>query len=109
MILNCKFCFTGTQKLVRNLTSGEIISQLLLAKDNLSDWPNGKDRKISNIVFMGMGEPLYNYENVIESIKLITSEDGIKFQNKKDRRRKRRNAVTTDEHRMRSLPGKKQI
>ena len=55
--LNCKFCFTGTQKLVRNLTSGEIISQLLLAKDNLSDWPNGKNRKISNIVFMGMGEP----------------------------------------------------
>ena len=81
--LNCKFCFTGTQKLVRNLTSGEIISQLLLAKDNLSDWPNGKDRKISNIVFMGMGEPLYNYENVKNAAEIMGDKEGIQLSTKR--------------------------
>ena len=81
--LNCKFCFTGTQKLVRNLTSSEIISQLLLAKDNLSDWPNGKDRKISNIVFMGMGEPLYNYENVKNAAEIMGDKEGIQLSTKR--------------------------
>ena len=82
--LNCKFCFTGTQKLVRNLTSGEIISQLLLAKDNLSDWPNGKNRKISNIVFMGMGEPLYNYENVKNAAEIMGDKEGIQLSTKRN-------------------------
>ena len=81
--LNCKFCFTGTQKLVRNLTSSEIISQLLLAKDNLLDWPNGKDRKISNIVFMGMGEPLYNYENVKNAAEIMGDREGIQLSTKR--------------------------
>ncbi len=81
--LNCKFCFTGTQKLVRNLTSSEIISQLLLAKDNLLDWPNGKDRKISNIVFMGMGEPLYNYENVKNAAEIMGDKEGIQLSTKR--------------------------
>ena len=81
--LNCKFCFTGTQKLVRNLTSSEIISQLLLAKDHLSDWPNGKDRKISNIVFMGMGEPLYNYDNVKNAAEIMGDKEGIQLSTKR--------------------------
>ena len=61
--LNCKFCHTGTQKLVRNLTSQEIVSQMVIAKDTLSEW-NKTKRDITNIVMMGMGEPLYNFENV---------------------------------------------
>ena len=65
--LNCSFCHTGTQRLVRNLTSDEIVSQLLIAKDRLDDWhknnPNNV-RKITNVVMMGMGEPLYNFEAV---------------------------------------------
>ncbi len=81
--LNCKFCFTGTQKLVRNLTAGEIISQLLLAKDNLSDWPNGKNRKVSNVVFMGMGEPLYNYENVKNAAEIMGDKEGIQLSTKR--------------------------
>ena len=81
--LNCKFCFTGTQKLVRNLTSGEIISQLLLAKDHLSDWPNDKSRKISNIVFMGMGEPLYNYKNVKNAAEIMGDKEGIQLSTKR--------------------------
>ncbi|HRX39373.1 MAG TPA: 23S rRNA (adenine(2503)-C(2))-methyltransferase RlmN, partial [Parvularculaceae bacterium] len=59
--LNCTFCHTGTQKLVRNLTTTEIVGQVLAVKDDLEEWPSGgDDRKLSNIVFMGMGEPLYN-------------------------------------------------
>ena len=61
--LNCKFCHTGTQKLVRNLTSQEIVSQMVIAKDTLSEW-NKTKRDITNIVMMGMGEPLYNFDNV---------------------------------------------
>ena len=72
--LNCSFCHTGTQRLVRNLTGGEIIGQVMLARDRIGDWPGSEaedktglpdsERKITNIVLMGMGEPLYNFENV---------------------------------------------
>ena len=81
--LNCKFCFTGTQKMVRNLTTQEILSQLLLARDQLSDWPNSNQRKISNIVFMGMGEPLYNYDNVKRSALIMGDKEGIKLSTKR--------------------------
>ena len=81
--LNCKFCFTGTQRLVRNLTSEEIVSQLLLARDQLGDWPTNKFRKISNIVFMGMGEPLYNYENAKTAVKIIGDREGIQLSTKR--------------------------
>ena len=81
--LNCKFCFTGTQRLVRNLTSEEIISQLLLARDQLGDWPTNKYRKISNIVFMGMGEPLYNYENAKTAVEIIGDKEGIQLSTKR--------------------------
>ena len=76
--LNCSFCHTGTQKLVRNLNSFEIVSQILLVMDHLNDWPSGKtDRKVTNIVMMGMGEPLLNYENVKKSLLIIMSGEGI--------------------------------
>ena len=78
--LNCSFCHTGTQRLVRNLTSAEIVSQLLIAKDRLDDWhknnPNNV-RKITNVVMMGMGEPLYNFEAVKKALLIITDCDGI--------------------------------
>ena len=78
--LNCSFCHTGTQRLVRNLTSDEIVSQLLIAKDRLDDWhknnPNNV-RKITNVVMMGMGEPLYNFEAVKKALLIITDCDGI--------------------------------
>lgn len=77
--LNCTFCHTGTQKLVRNLTAGEIVSQVLTVKDDLEEWPSGDgaDRKLSNIVFMGMGEPLYNLDNVAAAIEVISDGDGV--------------------------------
>ena len=76
--LNCSFCHTGTQALVRNLTAGEIIGQLMLVMDHLKDWPSGKNgRKVTNIVMMGMGEPLLNYDEVSKSIKIMMSDDGI--------------------------------
>jgi 23S rRNA (adenine2503-C2)-methyltransferase len=76
--LNCSFCHTGTQALVRNLTAGEIIGQLMLVMDHFKDWPSGKNgRKVTNIVMMGMGEPLLNYEEVSKSIKIMMSDDGI--------------------------------
>ncbi len=66
--LNCSFCHTGTQKLVRNLTAEEILQQILIARDDLEDWPKPgekrDERRITNIVMMGMGEPLYNFDNV---------------------------------------------
>src|ERR1700689_4885286 len=63
--LNCRFCHTGTQRLVRNLTPGEIVGQVMVARDALGDWPStGENRRITNVVMMGMGEPLYNFENV---------------------------------------------
>ena len=77
--LNCTFCHTGTQKLVRNLTAGEIVAQVLAVKDDLEEWPSGDsgDRRLSNIVFMGMGEPLYNLDNVAAAIDVISDGDGI--------------------------------
>ncbi|HPE33095.1 MAG TPA: 23S rRNA (adenine(2503)-C(2))-methyltransferase RlmN, partial [Parvularculaceae bacterium] len=76
--LNCTFCHTGTQKLVRNLTTTEVVGQVLAVKDDLEEWPSGgDDRKLSNIVFMGMGEPLYNLDNVAAAIDVISDGDGI--------------------------------
>ena len=84
--LTCSFCHTGTQKLVRNLTAGEIIGQVMLARDDLNEWPelgqgtgeNGP-RLVSNIVLMGMGEPLYNFENVRDAMKIAMDPEGIQL------------------------------
>ena len=76
--LACTFCHTGTQKLVRNLTAAEIVAQVIAVKDDLAEWPSSKDeRMLSNIVFMGMGEPLYNLDNVAAAIDVIADGDGI--------------------------------
>ena len=76
--LNCTFCHTGTQKLVRNLTAAEIVAQVQVARDDLGDWPSPKeDRRLSNIVFMGMGEPLYNLDHVANAIDIISDGEGI--------------------------------
>jgi len=76
--LNCTFCHTGTQKLVRNLTAAEIVAQVQVARDDLGEWPSPKeDRKLSNIVFMGMGEPLYNLDNVADAIDIIADNEGV--------------------------------
>ncbi len=76
--LNCTFCHTGTQKLVRNLTAAEIVAQVQVARDDLGEWPSPKeDRHLSNIVFMGMGEPLYNLDNVADAIDIISDNEGI--------------------------------
>ena len=82
--LTCSFCHTGTQKLVRNLTAGEIIGQVMLARDDLGEWPapgtgTGVDgpRLLSNIVLMGMGEPLYNFDNVRDAMKIAMDGEGI--------------------------------
>ena len=83
--LNCTFCHTGTQRLVRNLTPGEIIGQVMLARDDLGEWPapgrNPKDetRLLSNIVLMGMGEPLYNFEAVRDAMKIAMDPEGIQL------------------------------
>jgi 23S rRNA (adenine2503-C2)-methyltransferase len=85
--LNCSFCHTGTQRLVRNLTAGEIVGQVLAARDRLGDWPGGirpadgvvptDKRCITNIVMMGMGEPLYNFEAVRDALLIVADGDGI--------------------------------
>ena len=76
--LTCSFCHTGTQKLVRNLTAGEITGQVMLAMDELGDWPAGKpERRLTNIVLMGMGEPLFNYDNVATAMRIIMSGEGV--------------------------------
>jgi len=76
--LNCSFCHTGTQRLVRNLAAEEIVGQIMLAMDELGDWPAGKEnRRLTNIVLMGMGEPLYNYEQVAKAMKIIMSGEGV--------------------------------
>lgn len=79
--LNCSFCHTGTQRLVRNLTAGEIVGQVMVAKDRLNDWvdretPNG-NRLVTNIVMMGMGEPLYNFEAVRDALLIVMDNEGI--------------------------------
>ena len=76
--LNCTFCHTGTQALVRNLTAAEIVAQVQVARDDLTEWPSPReDRRLSNIVFMGMGEPLYNLDNVAAAIDIISDGEGI--------------------------------
>lgn len=77
--LSCRFCHTGTQRLVRNLTPGEIIAQIMVARDALGEWPTPKDdsRLLTNIVLMGMGEPLYNFDAVKKAMKIVMEGDGI--------------------------------
>jgi len=85
--LNCSFCHTGTQRLVRNLTAGEIVGQLMMARDRLGDWPGAArptdgvipsgDRCITNIVMMGMGEPLYNFDAVRDALLIVADGEGI--------------------------------
>ena len=82
--LTCSFCHTGTQKLVRNLTAGEIVGQVMMARDDLEEWPtpgarNVETRLLSNIVLMGMGEPLYNFENVRDAMKIAMDPEGIQL------------------------------
>jgi 23S rRNA (adenine2503-C2)-methyltransferase len=86
--LTCSFCHTGTQRLVRNLEAEEIVGQILLARDRLGDWPGaaapqdgglipGSERKITNVVLMGMGEPLYNFDNVRDAMAIAADGDGL--------------------------------
>ena len=76
--LNCSFCHTGTQGLVRNLTAAEIVAQVQVARDDLGEWPTSlENRRLSNIVFMGMGEPLYNLDNVAAALDVISDNEGI--------------------------------
>jgi 23S rRNA (adenine2503-C2)-methyltransferase len=85
--LTCSFCHTGTQRLVRNLTAGEIVGQILLARDRLGEWPGAvpadarglpaSERRITNIVLMGMGEPLYNFDNVRQAMEIAADGEGL--------------------------------
>ncbi len=76
--LNCRFCHTGTMRLVRNLTAGEIVGQVMLARDGLGEWPSQPEgRMLTNIVMMGMGEPLYNFDAVRDALKLVMDGDGL--------------------------------
>ncbi|WP_372397997.1 23S rRNA (adenine(2503)-C(2))-methyltransferase RlmN [Azospirillum sp. HJ39] len=76
--LTCRFCHTGTQLLVRNLSAAEIVAQVMLARDMLGEWPAPPDgRMLSNVVMMGMGEPLFNYDNVAKALKIVMDGDGI--------------------------------
>ena len=79
--LNCKFCHTGTQRLVKNLSFTEIINQVMIAKEQLNDWDEQK--KITNIVLMGMGEPFYNYDNVKMAVEILKSKEGLNYGAKK--------------------------
>ena len=80
--LTCSFCHTGTQKLVRNLTAAEIVGQVMLARDDLGEWPTpgapkDETRLVSNVVLMGMGEPLYNFDNVRDAMKVVMDGEGL--------------------------------
>ena len=80
--LTCTFCHTGTQKLVRNLTAAEIVGQVMLARDDLGEWPTpgapkDETRLVSNVVLMGMGEPLYNFDNVRDAMKVVMDNEGL--------------------------------
>jgi 23S rRNA (adenine2503-C2)-methyltransferase len=90
--LNCTFCHTGTQRLVRNLTAGEIVGQIMVARDRLGDWPGGRQpegvatdggRLVTNIVMMGMGEPLYNFEAVRDALLVVADNEGIAISKRK--------------------------
>lgn len=80
--LACKFCHTGTQTLVRNLEFHEIVGQILVAKDLIEDWKS-PIRKLTNIVYMGMGEPFFNYENVAKSVKILNDAEGLGFSSRR--------------------------
>jgi 23S rRNA (adenine2503-C2)-methyltransferase len=76
--LNCTFCHTGTQRLVRNLTAQEIVAQVMIARDDLGEWKSPtEDRQLTNIVFMGMGEPLYNLDEVAKAVDIISDGEGV--------------------------------
>ena len=76
--LSCTFCHTGTQRMVRNLDAGEIVAQFLVARDSYGEWPSPRgQRMLSNIVMMGMGEPLYNYDNVAKALRIVMDPEGI--------------------------------
>lgn len=77
--VGCKFCHTGSQKLTRNLTAGEIVSEFMVARDTYGEWPSptNETRYLSNIVVMGMGEPLHNMENTVKALQILTDGDGI--------------------------------
>jgi 23S rRNA (adenine2503-C2)-methyltransferase len=76
--LNCRFCHTGTMRLVRNLSAGEIVGQVMLARDGLGEWPSQPEgRLLTNIVMMGMGEPLYNFDNVRDALRIVMDGDGL--------------------------------
>jgi 23S rRNA (adenine2503-C2)-methyltransferase len=86
--LTCRFCHTGTQRLVRNLTAAEIVGQVMLARDALGEWPSspggaGEDRILTNIVLMGMGEPLYNFDNVAAAMKIVMDPEGLAISRRK--------------------------
>jgi 23S rRNA (adenine2503-C2)-methyltransferase len=82
--LTCRFCHTGTQRLVRNLDAAEIIGQVMLARDALGEWPSPKeDRQLTNIVLMGMGEPLYNFDNVAAAMKIVMDPEGLALSRRK--------------------------
>jgi 23S rRNA (adenine2503-C2)-methyltransferase len=92
--LNCSFCHTGTQRLVRNLTAGEIVGQIMVARDRLGDWPGGRQpegasvptdggRLVTNIVMMGMGEPLYNFEAVRDALLVVADNEGLAISKRK--------------------------
>ena len=82
--LTCRFCHTGTQRLVRNLSPAEILGQIMVARDALGEWPSpAEGRQITNLVMMGMGEPLYNYENVAKALKIVMDGEGLSISKRK--------------------------
>jgi 23S rRNA (adenine2503-C2)-methyltransferase len=82
--LSCSFCHTGTQRLVRNLAAAEIVAQVMIARDYLGEWPSPQsDRQVTNIVLMGMGEPLLNYDNVAEALKIVMDPEGLSISRRK--------------------------
>ncbi len=82
--LTCKFCHTGTQRLVRNLAAAEIVGQLMVARDAFGEWPSpAEDREITNVVMMGMGEPLYNYDNVAAALRVLMDHEGLAISRRK--------------------------
>ncbi len=82
--LTCRFCHTGTQALVRNLSAAEIVGQIMTALDDLGDWPRTREgRRVTNLVMMGMGEPLYNYDNVAAAIRIVLDDEGLAISKRK--------------------------